>query len=370
MTDRVLREALADLEVIVCVGPGGVGKTTVSASLALQAAIAGREAMVCTIDPARRLANALGLSEFGNVEMTIPEDVWAAADLQPGAPLHAMMLDMKRTWDDLITRMAPEELRERIFSNRFYQALSTVLAGSQEYIAMEKLWELRVDRSYPLIVLDTPPTSHALDFLDAPDRLMAFMGNDAARFFLQPAARAGKLGMKLASLGTGFVLKQLSRITGGQTLEELGSFLGALSSLNEGFNERAQGVKSLLRHEKTGFVLVTTPAPERLSEVVHFHEQLLESDMRPVAIVVNRVHRAPDEELFLQAAALDGTLRADVEKTLEEARLHAERDQRGIRSLREALPTPLIVVPRLAQDVHDLRGLARTAEHLLAPALR
>ena len=370
MAERVLEEALRTLEVLVCVGPGGVGKTTVSASLALQSAIAGREAMVCTIDPARRLANALGLEEFGNVEMTIPEKVWSGADLTPGAPLHAMMLDMKRSWDDLISRSASEELRERIFANRFYQALSTVLAGSQEYIAMEKLWELRNDRDYPLIVLDTPPTAHALDFLDAPDRLLGFMGNDTARFFLNPAAKAGRFGMKIASLGTGFVLKQLSRVAGGQTLEELGAFLSALSSLNEGFSERARGVKALLRDEKTGFVLVTTPAPERLNEVIHFHDLLVQSDMRPVAIVVNRVHQAPDEELSLQAAALDGKLREHVESTIAEARLLAERDLQGIRRLQQDVKTPLVIVPRLANDVHDLRGLAEAAGYLLAPARR
>lgn len=361
----VLKDALSGLEVLVCVGPGGVGKTTVSASLALQAALDGREAMVCTIDPARRLANALGLEAFGNVETRIPDDVLVASGLTPGAPLHAMMLDMKRTWDELIERNAPPELRERIFANRFYKALSTALAGSQEYVAMEKLWELRRARDTGLIVLDTPPTSHALDFLDAPDRLLAFMDNEAARFFLNPARRAGKVGARLLSLGSSFVLKQLSRVAGAETLEELGAFLAALSSLNEGFSERARAVKALLSDEKTGFVMVTTPAAERLDEVISFHAQLVRTGHRPVAIVVNRTHRFPDPVLSLQAAALDDALRAAVEKTLAEAQLLAQRDEAGIEQLRRQIDTPLVVVPRFGSDVHDLASLAKTAAYLV-----
>lgn len=362
---EVLKEALAGLEVLVCVGPGGVGKTTVSASLALQASLVGRDAMVCTIDPARRLANSLGLKAFGNVETRIPDAIFEAAGLRPGAPLHAMMLDMKRSWDDLIGRTASPEVRDRIFANRFYKALSTALAGSQEYIAMEKLWELRRSRDSGLIVLDTPPTSHALDFLDAPDRLLAFMDNEAARFFLTPARRAGKVGVKLFSLGSSFVLKQLSRVAGAQTLEELGAFLGALSSLNEGFSERARAVKALLADEKTGFVLVTTPAAERLDELISFHAQLVRTGHRPVAVVVNRTHRMPDAELWLQAAALDDELRAAVERTLSEARLLAERDEAGIALLRQKVDTPLVIVPRFGSDVHDLSALAQTAAYLV-----
>ncbi|HLL56256.1 MAG TPA: ArsA family ATPase, partial [Myxococcaceae bacterium] len=163
-----LSEALGRQDVIVCVGAGGVGKTTISATLALRAAVDGRSALVCTIDPARRLASSLGLSELGNTETRIPDEVLSSVGQQPKAGLYAMMLDMKQTWDALIERYAPPDKRERIVNNRFYQSLSSRLAGSQEYIAMEKLWELHNHRDYSLIVLDTPPTAHALDFLDAP----------------------------------------------------------------------------------------------------------------------------------------------------------------------------------------------------------
>ena len=367
MSDAVLKDAVQGLRVLVCVGPGGVGKTTVSASLALQAALAGREAMVCTINPARRLANSLGLSAFGNVETRIPDEVLRSAGLTPAAPLHAMMLDMKRSWDELVTKTASPEVRERIFANRFYQALSTALAGSQEYIAMEQLWVLRSQRNYALIVLDTPPTAHALDFLEAPNRVLDFLDNEAAKLLLSPAMRAGRVGIKLFNLGSSFVLKQLSRITGADTLQELGQFLGSLSSLNEGFRERARAVKSLLSESQTGFVLVTTPATERLDEVIHFHGQLVRSRMNPVAVVVNRTHPPVDEDLAVQAAALDGPLREAVERTLAERRLLAERDAEGIEKLRAALAgVPLVVVPRFASDVHDLAGLAHTGAHLMA----
>jgi anion-transporting ArsA/GET3 family ATPase len=188
---RGIRQSLAGRRIAVCVGSGGVGKTSVAAALALAHALEGGRALVCTIDPARRLANALGLTALGNVEARIPDARLEEAGLRPGGQLFAMMLDVKRTWDDLVTRHAPDPAsRERILGNRLYQQMSAALAGSQEYMAMEKLHELAADRDYDLLVLDTPPTAQALDFLDAPARILDFLGSDAARTFLAPAVGA------------------------------------------------------------------------------------------------------------------------------------------------------------------------------------
>lgn len=361
-----LGAALAGKRVLLCVGSGGVGKTTVSATLALRAAVDGRSSLVCTIDPAKRLANSLGLSALGNTEAEVPATVLEPLGVRPKSKLHAMMLDMKATWDDLITRVAPPEQRERILSNRFYQSLSTALAGSQEYIAMEKLWELRRRSDYELIVLDTPPTAHALDFLDAPNRVLDFLDNEAAKWLLTPALKAGKVGFSLFNLGGSYVTRALAKFTGAEMLQELSTFMLALSSMNEGFRERARGVRQLLEDAQTGFVLVTSPTPERLDEAIHFHAMMKQNRMDVVALVVNRVHPVPDQELWDDAATLTPTRRAKVEETLRELQVLAEQDLAGIQQLKEACPgTPLIRVPRFGLDVHDLTALWGTGRYLL-----
>ena len=230
-----LRRGLTGRRMVVCVGPGGVGKTTVAAAIGLGAAVDGARVLVCTIDPARRLANALGLSSLGNVESRVPEHKFTEAGLRPKGALFAMMLDVKRTWDDLVTRHAPDAARrERILKNRLYQQMSSALAGSQEYMAMEKLYELATDRDYDVVVLDTPPTAHALDFLDAPDRILDFLGNETARALLAPAAAAGKIGLRLAQLGGGAIAKTLARFTGPAVLSDLGDFLQSFQGMYEG----------------------------------------------------------------------------------------------------------------------------------------
>jgi anion-transporting ArsA/GET3 family ATPase len=366
MSGTSLSSALAKKRVLVCVGSGGVGKTTVAATLALRAAVEGRSSLVCTIDPAKRLANSLGLSALGNTETQVPAKVLEGVGVRPKASLHAMMLDMKQTWDELITRFAPPDQRERILSNRFYQSLSTALAGSQEYIALEKLWDLRRRSEYELIVLDTPPTAHALDFLDAPNRILDFLDNEAAKWLLTPALKAGKIGLSLFNLGSSYVLKTLSKLTGGETLQELSAFMLALSSMNEGFRERARGVRDLLKDEQTGFVLVTGPHQERLDEVTHFRTLLKQNQMEVLALVVNRVHPMPPPSLWDDAARLARSRRTKVEETLNELKVLAEQDAAAIAQLSAACPdTPLIQVPRFELDVHDLTALWRTGRYLL-----
>jgi anion-transporting ArsA/GET3 family ATPase len=360
-----LSTALAERRVLLCVGAGGVGKTTVSAALALRSATNGRRSLVCTIDPARRLANALGLTELGNTETQISQEQLGRANIRLRAPLFAMMLDMKRSWDAFIERHASGEQRDRILSNRLYQSISTRLAGSQEYIAMEKLWELERQGDYELVVLDTPPTVHALDFLDAPQRIGDFFDHDAARWLLTPALLAGKVGLQMLNLGGSFVAKTLARMTGAETLQELANLMLATRSLHATVRDRAKDVRELLAGRQTAFVLVTAPAAERLDEAVHFHSLLREQGMKLAAIVVNRVHQMPSDEERTLARRLPASTREKVLRTLDEATSAAEQDARGIAELgAKCGPTPLIQVPRFESDIHDLQGLARTAQYL------
>jgi anion-transporting ArsA/GET3 family ATPase len=363
---NALSEALASKRVLVSVGSGGVGKTTISATLALRAAVDGRSSLVCTIDPAKRLANSLGLHALGNVEAEVPASALAPLGITARARLHAMMLDMKQTWDDLIVKNAPADKREKILANRFYQSLSSALAGSQEYVAMEKLWELRTQRDYELIVLDTPPTAHALDFLEAPNRVLDFLDNEAARWLLTPALAAGKMGLSLFNLGSSYMAKTISRFTGTETLQELAAFMLSIAPMNESFRVRARGVRELLEAEQTGFVLVTSPGRERLDEVVHFHRLLKQNGMETVAVVVNRVHPMPSPALWEEARSLVPARRAKVEQTLHEMTLLAEQDARGIVELQAACEgTPLVQVPRFELDVHDIGALWRTGRFLM-----
>lgn len=374
-----LRDGLATRRVVVCVGPGGVGKTTVAAAVALDRAMAGARVLVCTIDPARRLANALGLSSLGNVESHVPEHKLAEAGLRPRGALYAMMLDVKRTWDELVTRHAPDpQRRERILRNRLYQQMSSALAGSQEYMAMEKLYELVTDRDYDVIVLDTPPTAHALDFLEAPDRVLDFLGNETARALLAPVAGAGRMGLRLAQLGGGYIAKTLARFTGQAVLSDLGDFLQGFQGMYDGFKERAAAVHALFSQPYVGFVLVTSPSPVAIGEALAFHERLHAESMPVAGVVANRVTPdlwdgagpLPGADALARALAAapdprDGEgLATRLAGTLSEHQAMATAERRALSRLFAAVEAPSAVVPRLESDVHDLAGLASLAERL------
>ncbi len=372
-----VRESLRPRRIAVCVGPGGVGKTTVAAAIALDRAMAGARALVCTIDPARRLANALGLSTLGNVESRVPEHKFHEAGLRPRGALFAMMLDVKRTWDDLVTRHAPDpHRRERILRNRLYQQMSSALAGSQEYMAMEKLYELATDRDYDLIVLDTPPTAHALDFLEAPDRILDFLGNETARALLAPIAGAGKLGLRLAQLGGSYIAKTLARFTGQDVLGDLGDFLQGFQGMYDGFKERAAAVHALLSRPEVGFVLVTSPSPIAIDEALAFHERLHAESMPVAGLVANRVTPelwpaseplpgAAELARAASAAGADGAaLGPRLAATLADHQTLAAAERRALSRLFALVDVPRAVVPRLESDVHDLAGLARLGAQL------
>ncbi len=367
-----VREALGVRRIVVCVGSGGVGKTTLAAAIGLDRALAGARVLVCTIDPARRLANALGLAALGNVESRVPEHKFAEAGLAPRGELHAMMLDVKRTWDDLVARHAPDAARrDRILRNRLYQQMSAALAGSQEYMAMEKLYELATDRDYDVVVLDTPPTAHALDFLEAPDRILDFLGNETARALLAPALGAGRLGLRLAQLGGGYIAKTLARFTGQQVLGDLGDFLQGFQGMYDGFKERAGAVRALLSRPEVGFVLVASPSPLSIDEALAFHERLHAESMPIAGVVVNRV--TPDlwpgdgplpDAAALAAAGASPAVSGRLAATLAEHQLLAAGERRSAVRLLGRVDAPQSVVPRPETDVHDLAGLARLAERL------
>jgi anion-transporting ArsA/GET3 family ATPase len=380
-----LVDALAGKRIAVCVGSGGVGKTTVAAALGLHRALAGGKVLVCTIDPARRLANALGLEKLGNVESHVPAHKFAEAGLAPRGELYAMMLDVKRTWDDLVARHAPDRgRRERIYQNRIYQQLSSALAGSQEYMAMEKLYELATERDYDLVVLDTPPTAHALDFLDAPERILDFLGNETARTLLAPMAGAGRMGLRLFHLGGTYVVKTLARFTGAEVLHDLAEFMASFQGMYEGFKERAASVRETLAQPDVGFVLVSSASPRSVDEALLFHERLHAEAMPIAGAVANRVtpdlwpwEAPPPAEAELAAVlarighaaaapppAADESFAGRLARTLSDHERLARADAREVARLVGMVGGGSVAVPRLDGDVHDLASLAQLAGRL------
>jgi anion-transporting ArsA/GET3 family ATPase len=347
--------------IIVCCGSGGVGKTTVSAALALRAAERGRRVVVLTIDPARRLAQAMGIETLDNTPRPVP-DVGVK-----GGSLDAMMLDMKRTFDEVVESQASPEKARQILQNPFYIALSSSFAGTQEYMAMEKLGQIHADAqrdgTYDLIVVDTPPSRSALDFLDAPERLSSFLDGRFIKLLLAPA----KGPARMMSAGLGIVTNALNRVLGTQVLRDMQTFVAAFDTLFGGFRQRAQKTFELLQADGTAFLVVAAPEPDALREAAYFVERLSEDDMPLAGLVVNRASPQPLGDVSAeQASAAAQRLRRDDPESLTAGllRLHADRVQMVEREARlrgrfeAAHPqVPMAVVPALAGDVHDLAGL-------------
>jgi len=352
-----LEAALEERRVLVACGSGGVGKTTTAAALALRAALAGRRVLVCTIDPSRRLATSLGKGQLSGRPRTI--DIKALEPARGGA-LFAMVLDVKGTFDALVLRHTPEgPERDRILKNRFYVHVSAALAGSHEYMAMEKLLELSNDERFDLVVLDTPPTRHALDFLEAPDRLLGFLDVSVLRFFLRPYFKAGRLTMQVATRTGAMLVKLADRFLGLQFLQELSEFFLAFEGMYDGFRARAAEVQALLRAPSTGFVLVAGPQPAALEEALYFHRRLVEKKLGFVAFVVNRVHLDPARERGRRGphVRLASGLAARLAQTLREQQVLARVERQAIARLEVDTRDKPLLVPELEQDVHDLRGL-------------
>ena len=352
--------------IVVCCGSGGVGKTTVSAALGLRAAERGRRVVVLTIDPARRLAQSMGIEQLDNTPRPV-----AGVDAGQGGSLEAMMLDMKRTFDEVVESQASPEKAQQILDNSFYQALSSSFAGTQEYMAMEKLGQIHRDASgaYDLIVVDTPPSRSALDFLDAPERLSSFLDGRLIRLLIAPTRGPARF----MTAGLGIITGALTRVLGAQFLRDVQTFVGALDTLFGGFRQRAQQTFRLLQADGTAFLVVAAPEPDALREAAYFVERLSDDAMPLAGLVVNRAAVPPVGGLSAEeASAAAGRLARRLEEEGPDSlaagllRLHADRSRQVEREsmLRSRFAAahpqvPTAVVPALAGDVHDLDGLRR-----------
>jgi anion-transporting ArsA/GET3 family ATPase len=374
-----LREVLLSHRVVVTVGSGGVGKTTTAAAMAVDAAMEGRRVLCLTIDPARRLANSLGLDEMTTSEQEVPRALFERQGLQCKGSLSAMMLDTKRTFDALVEKYASDdEARDRILENQIYQYVASSLAGTQEYMAMEKLHEVRKDPQWDLIVLDTPPTSSALDFLTAPERLIDAIDSPAMRWFLQVFQGAGKEAFGLVGRGATVLIRGIGRITGIEFLEQVAAFIGGINDLFGGFKERATQVSEALRSPEVAFVLVTSPDPMAISEAGYFSDKLDQAGMNRKAIIVNQVHpliEAPTISSEEQVRALSEVVPSSIDasnlqprlsEALSTERVWAENDRAQVERLSEELGNGahIVEVPSFDQDVYDLAALAQVANFL------
>jgi len=365
-----VRARLEDKRVVICAGSGGVGKTTTSAALAMGLAAEGKRVAVVTIDPARRLANALGLDDLGNEPHLVDPARLAGHGIEVRGELWAMMLDPKRTFDELIGRLAPDErARDEVLTNRIYQQLSGAVAGSQEFTAVAKLYELDRSGLYDVLVLDTPPSRNALDFLDAPDRLTQFFEGRALQVFLRPTG----LAARVMGRGTGMVFGVLKRVTGIDLLQDLAVFFRSLSGMIDGFKERAQAVNKLLADPGTVFLLVTSPEREPIDEAIFFWRKLKAARMPFGGVVVNRVHHdllgdAEVEDVSAELAAdLGDKLAARVADNFRDYHVLARRDAQNIERLGKQLRDDrLLLIPYLDEDVHDVEGLGRLDRYLFA----
>jgi anion-transporting ArsA/GET3 family ATPase len=351
-----IEELTRTAEVLICAGPGGVGKTTTAAAIAMQAARYGRRACVVTIDPAKRLADALGLEALTNEPHPVTGD-WEA----PGE-LWALMLDTKTTFDTLVTRYAGnEDQAATILDNRFYRNISGALSGTQEYMAVEKLYELHETGRFDLVVVDTPPTRQALDFLDAPRRLTRFLNNRIFRMLMMPT----RAGLRAVNVATQLFLRTVAKVIGGDVVREAVAFFNAFEGMEQGFRDRTNRVEALLQSAVTGFVLVSAPRAAATAEAAYFADKLGEASLGVDAVVVNRMFprfgAAPPkpEDTTSGFAALVTNL-TDLDGV-------ARSEEQHVATLAARAPEATVVrVPFLADEVHDLEGLATVGRHLYA----
>ena len=351
--------------VVVCCGAGGVGKTTTAAAMALRAAEYGRTVVVLTIDPAKRLAQALGIDDLGNS----PQRVQLGPEVK--GELHAMMLDMRRTFDEMVLEYSGPERAHAILDNQFYQTVATSLAGTQEYMAMEKLGQLLSQDKWDLVVVDTPPSRNALDFLDAPKRLGSFMDSRLWRLLLAPGRGIGRL----VTGAVGLAMRAMSTILGSQMLSDAATFVQSLDSTFGGFRQKADRTYALLKRRGTQFVVVSAAEPDALREASFFVDRLSQEKMPLAGLILNRTH--PMLCQLHRERAVDGAeeLEADDPDSLAVAalRIHADRALTANREVRllsrftGANPhVPIVGVPSLPFDVSDIDALRAIADQITA----
>ena len=382
-----LAAVIKDKRLVVCCGSGGVGKTTASAAIAVKAAAAGRKTLVITIDPAKRLAQSLGLEGLDNNERPVPPDRLKEMGPEAEGRLYAAMLDTQASMDALIRKIAKAPGQaERILSNKVYRYMSHAIAGSQEYVAMERLHELMRERDYDLVVLDTPPTKNALDFLNAPNRLAGFLDENIVKWFV-PTSGSWGMGIRLFQKGSEVVFRLLGLLLGESLIQDLTDFFQSFNGLYGGFKERAEKVNDLLRDPRTVFVLVTSAERNALAEAVSFYKRLVEADIPLQAVVVNRAYqllsdgpvdavelvRLLDSETVHDALAGDLRLHHAARRLAGKlSDLHSLARQlnntagENIDRLRETLgeAAHFACVPLFAEDIHDIEGLIRMNRYL------
>jgi anion-transporting ArsA/GET3 family ATPase len=355
-----LPELVRDRSIIICAGSGGVGKTTIAAAIAVEGARLGRRTCVVTIDPAKRLADALGLDGLTNQPGLVDGD-WEA----PGQ-LWALMLDTKSTFDDLVTRYAASPRQaEGILGNRLYRNISGALSGTQEYMAMEKLYELHEAGRFDLIVVDTPPTRNALDFLDAPRRLTHFLDNRVFRLLMMPT----RAYLRAVNVATQAFLRTVSKVVGSEVVGDAVAFFTAFDGMEQGFRDRAERVSELLSHRETSFVLVAAARRDAVDEALYFARRLQDAGLRIEALVVNRIHPRYGPSVSVATAGTrpggSGSSLGAFLQNLQELQGVAEREERHVEGLvRRVASAPAYRVPMLSTDVHDLPGLSLVADHL------
>lgn len=379
-----LSEIIENHDVVVCVGSGGVGKTTTSAVVALHAALAGRKTMVLTIDPARRLANSLGIRGIDHKETRISLSEQLGIDIVPKGELWAMMLEMRHAFDQMVRRNTGDfQAVDRILSNKFYNYFSSSLAGSQEYSAVEQLHELHVQGRYDLLVLDTPPTQHALDFLNAPARVYEALESSALQWMFRPALASGKIGLGVVKFGARFIRRTLGKLTGGNLLEDMSVFLESLAPLMDGYRERAGRVQKILHNPTTVFLVVTTLDPLTLSDATFLGGKLEEQSAHFGGYIVNRVHQATvgeDEQMpqsdeltdlllslpgarYMTRHNLKQTAASIIRNGGDFSRL-ADKDREMLKLLLSEQQVPVFPIPFYSRDIHSLKGLDRVRRDL------
>ncbi|MGI8406992.1 MAG: ArsA family ATPase [Actinomycetota bacterium] len=359
----------------MCAGSGGVGKTTTSAAIALHAALEGKKAVVLTIDPAKRLASSLGLKELSNEPTKVSARKFSSAGLKPKGELWAMMLDTKSTFDKVVETYAPSpEQAQRILANRFYRSIAGTLSGTQEYMAMEKLYELYADGGFDLIVIDTPPTRNALDFLDAPKRVTDFLESRILRWFLIPYMKAGGGIMRVANVAAMTFLKLVKRVVGGEVLQDTAEFFGNLEGMYDGFKQRARDVAHLLQSGSTSFIVVTSPSEDSVAEATFFAGRLNGSGLPFGALVVNRVHPRwgdaiavkPRQCSKLESGSGEAQLLAKLLRTESAFSSVVAVEEKNLDTLARKIPRHRWVrVPYLEREAVDLPGLVAITEQLL-----
>jgi len=372
-----IAELVDQRHIVICCGTGGVGKTTTAATLAIEGARRGRDTVVVTIDPAKRLANALGIAYLSNTAHEIPREQWDPdGTASAGGRLHALMLDTKTTFDQLVQKYAVnEEQSDQILENRFYRNIAGALSGTQEYMAMEKLYELHDSGGFDLIVVDTPPTRHALDFLDAPRRLMRLLDNRIFRLLMVPT----RAYLKVASAAVRTFLRTIAKVVGSEVIEDVVAFFRAFEGMEDGFRERALAVEQLLADPSTAFILVTSPRRDAMEEATFFAARLVDHEQEVAALIVNRVHPSFGDEapegLRARADALRTDEGADPEvasrlatlyDNLADFRAIAMHERQNLDGLRDRLgSTSITYVPYLARDVYDFGALHEVGQVLL-----